>query len=107
MKKMIHVGILSVGLMLSNAALAETEDKFAHMRNSPNNMTAEQAEQVEAGFVLPLVREGAKAAARWGKNAWNAYQKSKYVKPATEKAAGAAGYYGAYRAGYNEGRTSD
>lgn len=110
MKKMIHVGILSVGLMLSNAALAETKDEFAHMRNSPKNMTAEQAEQVEAGYYqifIPMAREGAKAAARWGKNAWNAYQKSKYVKPATEKAAGAAGYYGAYRAGYNEGRTSD
>lgn len=31
MKQMIHVGILSVGLMLSNATLAETTDKFIHM----------------------------------------------------------------------------
>ncbi|RRD88635.1 hypothetical protein [Conchiformibius steedae] len=77
MKKMIHVGILSVGLMLSNAALAETKDEFAHMRNSPKNMTAEQAEQVEAGNKLKLFVDTGKRIGDAISKVWN--------KPATQR----------------------
>lgn len=82
MKKIIHVGILSVGLLTSNFALAETADKYAHLRNSPNNMTAEQAKQVEAGSW----QRGAVKAVQW---AWD-----KATSPAAKKAA--TGAYAAH-----------
>lgn len=65
MKKMIHVGILSIGLLLSNAVLA---DDFADMRNNPNNMTATQAAQVEAGSWAKAAVNGVKNGAIWVKN---------------------------------------
>lgn len=69
MKKMLHVGILSFGLMLSHAALA---DEFADLRNNPNNMTAEQAKQVEAGswgrVVWNGTKEFSKRIGNWSKN---------------------------------------
>lgn len=85
MKKIIHVGILSVGLMLSNAALA---DEFADMRNSPNNMTAEQAERVEAGFSK---KDAFFYLKDKGKDAWNAFS-SAVKSPKVKKAATGALY---------------
>lgn len=82
MKKIIHVAILSVGLLASNFALAETADKYAHLRNSPDNMTAEQAKQVEAGSW----QRGAVKAVQW---AWG-----KVTSPAAKKAG--AGAYAAH-----------
>lgn len=86
MKKIIHVGILSVGLMLSNAVLA---DDFADMRNNPNNMTAEQAQQVEAGSKIKLFR-------KWYNEYKEKYDDSKYVKKTVQ---GAGKVYGVYEVG--------
>lgn len=95
MKKIIHVGILSVGLLVSNAVLAETADKYAHLRNNPNNMTTEQAKQVEAGSFVKVVVNGAK----WLGNKVNS--------PAVKKTAGGA--YAAHEAyqAYHDYRFGD
>lgn len=106
MKKIFHVGVLSLGLMLSNAAMAET-DKYAHLRNSADEMSVEEAEQVEAGSIKHIYQGGVWVGTqvykggRWvwqqGKRAYEAYNKSKYVKPAAE-------IYGAGSAGYDAGQ---
>lgn len=75
MKKMIHVGILSIGLLLSNAVLA---DDFADMRNNPNNMTATQAAQVEAGSW----GKAAAGAVKWVKNKLQEPKVQKTIKGA-------------------------
>lgn len=102
MKKIIHVGILSVGLMLSNAALA---DEFADMRNSPNNMTAEQAERVEAGAWGPVVKRIGGPAVKWAKQTWGNSQKNKVKENTASFVKGA--YYGYQASEMMKGSSQD